>query len=232
MKRKRKGARDLPPAPGELRLVQAFVNTADHQAGTDELASPRALADWLARRELLPTGTELSAADLARAVEVRESWRSQFAGRADQEVAETLDRAMATALLRGRHGPDGEVRLEPTAGGLDGALGRLVVIVSRAWSDGTWQCLKVCASSTCRAVFYDRSSNRAARWCRRSCGNRLSSLASKQRSRGVERRDREAKRRAQALAFGHYEEPSLAELEDHPEIGGLARMLREREEQG
>jgi hypothetical protein len=33
----------LPPAPGELRVVQAFVNTRDIEEGTDELDSPAAL---------------------------------------------------------------------------------------------------------------------------------------------------------------------------------------------
>ena len=33
----------LPPAPGDLRLVQAFVNTADLRAGTD-FDGPAALA--------------------------------------------------------------------------------------------------------------------------------------------------------------------------------------------
>ncbi|MCP3961751.1 MAG: CGNR zinc finger domain-containing protein [bacterium] len=230
MKRKKKGPADLPPAPGELRLVQAFVNTVDREAKKDELASPRALAEWLARHGLLAPGTELSAADLTRATEVREGWRSVIAGQSNEQVAETLDRATESALLRGRHEPGGRMRLEPAAGGIDGALGRLLLIVSRTQDDGTWERLKVCASSICRVVFYDRSSNRSKRWCRPSCGNRLSSLASKRHSRGIRRREREAKRRAQELAYGHLEELSDAELETHPEFGTMARRLREREE--
>ncbi len=41
--------KELRPAPGELRLVQAFVNSADLEAGTDELSSLGGLADWLER---------------------------------------------------------------------------------------------------------------------------------------------------------------------------------------
>ena len=55
------------PAPGDLKLVQAFVDTAAHGGAGDELASPRALADWLRRWELPGAGDELDAADLERA---------------------------------------------------------------------------------------------------------------------------------------------------------------------
>ncbi len=185
MKRKLPGARDLPPAPDELRLVQAFVNTADREAGTDELASPRALTDWLVDHGLLPPGTELDETDRLRALEVREGWRSLVAGALSARVAEALDRATEAALLRGRHGADGTVRLETVAGGLDGALGRLAVAVFRAQNDAGWRRFKVCASQTCRAVFYDRSTNHSARWCRPRCGNRLSSKVSKQRRRHI-----------------------------------------------
>ena len=43
----------LEPAPGELRILQAFVSTADLRSGADELASPRALGEWLVRWGLL-----------------------------------------------------------------------------------------------------------------------------------------------------------------------------------
>ena len=56
----------ISPAPGGLRVVQAFVNYADLGSAPDELGSPEALADYLARWRLLPEGTELSAADLER----------------------------------------------------------------------------------------------------------------------------------------------------------------------
>ncbi len=228
MRRKLKGVKDLTPAPGELRLVQAFVNTVDREAGTDELATPRALADWLARHGLLAPGTELDAADRQRARAVREGWRSLLAGSMTEESAEALDQATAAALLRARHGVDGVVRLEPAVAGLDAALGRLLVIVSRAQNDPGWQRLKVCASPSCRAIFYDRSPNHSARWCRPRCGNRASSKASKKRRRRAERQAHEAKRRALTLSRETYE-PSLSALEGHPELGDLVRQVRESE---
>jgi hypothetical protein len=44
---------DVEPAPGELRIVHALINTADRKSGTDELTDPRALAGWLTRWGLI-----------------------------------------------------------------------------------------------------------------------------------------------------------------------------------
>ncbi len=180
---------ELPPAPGELRLVQAFVNTADLLIGTDQLATPRSLADWLAQRGLLPVGTELTAADLERVKEVRESLRSLIAAgaAAERELVEAFDDAMAGAELRPRYVPGEGVRFEPSVAGVDGALARLAAILERAQSDKLWRRFKVCAGITCRALYYDYSTNHSAKWCRPRCGNRLSAKASRRRKRGHRR---------------------------------------------
>jgi len=57
----------LKPAPGELGIVQAFVNTEGDAKATDEIASPRGLAAWLERWRLLPPDTELTADEHSRA---------------------------------------------------------------------------------------------------------------------------------------------------------------------
>src|SRR5206468_591671 len=67
-----------PPAPGRLRLVQAFINThfdLVHEHGAEILGSPRALARWLAQAGLMTEGPPLSGADVSRAVAVREGLR-------------------------------------------------------------------------------------------------------------------------------------------------------------
>jgi predicted RNA-binding Zn ribbon-like protein len=74
-------------APGDLARLQAFVNTLDIEQGTEELASPQALAHWLEATGLLnspatsssaaptPGETAPTAADLAMALELREALR-------------------------------------------------------------------------------------------------------------------------------------------------------------
>ena len=227
MKRDQQGAQDLKPAPGRLSLVQTFLNTADREVGRDELASPRALADWLARHGLLPPGTELDEADRRRVVAVREAWRTMLGGSPTPKAIETLNAATETALLRPRYDADGLIRLEPVAGGVDGVLGRLLAIALRAQIDGRWQRLKACASPTCQAAFYDRSNNQSARWCRPRCGNRFSSKASKRRSRRSQRKDREAQRRAWRQGQQPPARPTPTAMETHPELEGQKRAARD-----
>lgn len=50
----------LAPAPGELRIVHAFVKTAERGDG---LSSPGALSKWLVLWGLLPAAVELKAVD-------------------------------------------------------------------------------------------------------------------------------------------------------------------------
>ena len=52
-------ARLVGPAPGDLRIVQAFANTKDLATGGEEFSNPTALRDWLARWRLLAPGTKL-----------------------------------------------------------------------------------------------------------------------------------------------------------------------------
>jgi predicted RNA-binding Zn ribbon-like protein len=79
---------------------------------------------------------------------------------------------------------DGVVRLEAETTGVDGALGRLLVIVYRAMETGTWSRLKACRNDTCRWAFYDHSKNRSGHWCTMSvCGNRTKARQYRQRHR-------------------------------------------------
>ena len=63
-------------APAPLELVQRFVNSVDLESGEDELGGPDELRDWLAERELIGGGDSVSAADLRRALDVREGLRA------------------------------------------------------------------------------------------------------------------------------------------------------------
>jgi hypothetical protein len=54
------------PAPQPLRLVQAFVNTRDVENGVEELTSPEALREALARIGVLDCCSRTTAAASAR----------------------------------------------------------------------------------------------------------------------------------------------------------------------
>jgi predicted RNA-binding Zn ribbon-like protein len=163
------------PAPDQLELVRSFVNTYDHEDGTEKLESPAALTAWLEDHGLgAPPAT---AADLDRTRELREALRAilQHHGglELDPAAPRVVDDAAARAKLSVAFDDHGDARAEPKAGGVDGALGRLLVTIADAQRDGTWSRLKACPAEDCQYAFYDRSRNRSAVWCdMKVCGNR------------------------------------------------------------
>lgn len=168
------------PAPGALETVRAFVNTYDADEATEDLARPADLAAWLAGHELLGTvrsRATTSAADLAAAIELREALRAHLRAHHGEPLppaaTEVLDAAARRARLQIRFTAGEGTALEPQAGGIDGALGRLLAIVKAAMDDDTWPRLKVCPADDCQWAFYDVSRNRSAVWCDMAvCGNR------------------------------------------------------------
>jgi predicted RNA-binding Zn ribbon-like protein len=182
---------DRSPAPAPLRTVQAFVNTLDRENGIEELATPAALSAALARAGAAD-GAELhpDERDLAWAIEVREALRSLLLANVDPALAvaagdrATLRRAASAAHVTLGLEPGGPL-LVPQAGGLDGALGRVVAVAATAIADGSWARLKACPRDVCGWVFYDRSRNRSSRWCAMSvCGNRTKARVYRHRAAG------------------------------------------------
>jgi predicted RNA-binding Zn ribbon-like protein len=183
---------ESPPekrAPDDLGLVQRFVNSADLETGEEELHSPAALVAWLAERGLVAPSTRATAAELERAREAREGLRSLLlahnGGAADPELVRGLERIASRAVLRAGFA-EGAPRLEPAAPGVDGALARLLAIVTEAAAEGSWQRLKACADEGCRWAFYDRTKNRSGRWCSMAaCGNQQKARAYRERAKGA-----------------------------------------------
>ncbi len=178
---------DLKPAPGDLALVQAFVNTADFEHGSDELSTPQALADWLAGCGL-GEAPELGPADLKLAIEAREALRSALlvntGAEETEEIVSRLDRVAAKAAVGIRVGAGIRARLGAGTGGVAGVLGRLLSIMVVAQAGDRWPRLKACANPACRAAFFDASTNRSGRWCMmRRCGTRLHSKRHQRRLR-------------------------------------------------
>lgn len=178
------------PAPGRLMLVQDFVNTLDVETGHDALSDSAALHAWLVAKQLLEPGTELGAADVRRAVQVREALRELLAanhrgqGAAPAPAIATLNALAGAAPLRLRFDPAGSASLQPPRAGLNAAIARLLAIVFTAMVDGSWRRLKICRADRCRWAFYDASKNRSGAWCAMQvCGNRTKVRSYQQRRR-------------------------------------------------
>src|SRR4051794_20523882 len=177
------------PAPGELALVQAYLNThydllAEH--GGERMVDPGTLRAWLAERSLIEGEGTLGEADLERALTLREGLRAlAFANNheaLDEAAVDGLRRASAGAATEIRIEPDGPRFVTPSKTELDGALGALLAITARAMLDDTWPRLKACPGRNCGWVFYDHSRNQSARWCSmKICGDREKARAYYQR---------------------------------------------------
>jgi predicted RNA-binding Zn ribbon-like protein len=166
------------PAPGALRVVQAFVNTNDVEGGVDEFTTPNTLGKWFRTRGLVKSNVRVTTEDLTRAIELREALRALLlannGAEPDRRAQQVLDRAARGACFTVRFGPQQpRASLEPTASGVAGALGALVAIAFNAIHDETWNRLKACRRDACRWAFYDHSNARSGVWCSMSiCGNR------------------------------------------------------------
>ncbi|MFD5321595.1 CGNR zinc finger domain-containing protein [Streptomyces sp. NPDC127098] len=173
--------------PASAVLVEAFANTVDVEAASDEFATPDGLAAWLRGRGLLAAAAagitpEAHAAYLALRAGIREELGAHVGDTPDPALLAAADRALAEhpVLVTARG------RLTP-APGLSPEREPLVALAI-AWSElvatGDAARLKRCAEHTCGWAFWDVSKNRSRRWCSmRVCGNRNKSrsYASRQR---------------------------------------------------
>jgi predicted RNA-binding Zn ribbon-like protein len=181
-----------PKAPGRLELLQRFVNTHNHDfpSDWDRIGNAKKARAWLRQKRLVAPGDRVSEADAARLRELREAIRelalSNHGGAPAPAAKEVVRAASATAGLRVAVDTNGQLRLEPERGGVDGAVATLLAILHEAQLTGAWPRLKGCRK--CGYAFFDRSKNRSAAWCAMAiCGNRTKNRAYHRRQRGSER---------------------------------------------
>jgi predicted RNA-binding Zn ribbon-like protein len=181
------------PAPGPLRLVQDFVNTEIPDFDRDDLATPAALAAWLAERRLAASRDRVDGALFAEAralrVALRELALANTLGRPPAAhrgaaIDEALGRfPLAVGLV------DGVPRLRPDGTGARVGLAAIVAVVAEARAAGSWERLKACRQDTCGWVFYDGSRNRSSSWCSmRVCGGRAKASSYRSRRAGGDAR--------------------------------------------
>ena len=184
------GAR--PSAPGELALVQAFINShydLEFDHGADLFATPASLAAWLGRHG--ESGQELTCSDVERAVALREGLRALAIDPVESAPVSELNGAAAGAALEVRFGAGGPrlIPVGPTA--LDRMVGSVLAITARAIADGTWSRLKICPGENCGWAFFDGSRNLSGRWCSmRVCGGRAKARSHYHRHRNRPRHPR------------------------------------------
>lgn len=187
------GGRD--PAPGDLALVQSFINShydLETERGGDLFATPAGLSEWLSAHGLIARA-DLGPRDQRRAIALREALRTLARANTDTQESTAVEAAIAE-LNEAAEGATVEVRFRgvgsrfvPTGrGDLGSAIGVLLAIVAGAMIDGSWSRLKVCPGRHCGWAFYDNSRNQSGRWCSMAvCGGREKARAHYRRRRRV-----------------------------------------------
>ena len=163
------------PAPGDLEFLRQFINTADIEERTDEVATQAALVAWYASRGLPSAGRTFTDADHTRAIDLRETLREVLQVHGGHPVsakttAHFADLAGSVPLRLEVGTPPRLVAADDT----DPAVARLLGIAFESMTAGTWKRLKVCRNDACRWAYYDHSRNASGAWCRMAiCGNRV-----------------------------------------------------------
>ncbi|MFD8235726.1 CGNR zinc finger domain-containing protein [Streptomyces sp. NPDC059696] len=152
------------PAPGDLALVEALVNTLDIESGADALDRPEV-------RERLG----ITADDIDPARTLRESLRATLlahAGHPPHRAVTPLGELLAGApLLVTVDTADGSAALAPAHD--DSLHARVAAAVAESLVAGTWTRLKACEAADCHWAYYDRSPAGRGRWCSMQvCGAR------------------------------------------------------------
>jgi predicted RNA-binding Zn ribbon-like protein len=168
----------IPDVPAPIAVVRDFVNTTDHELGTDGLSSPVELARYLVERGLAPSGIEASAADLDAALRLRAGLRRALELNHDgtQEALPELDEVLAGLPVTLTWTPGG-LTLTTTDSTALGGLARIAIAANEAVAAEIWWRLKICAWDECEWAFYDHSKNRSRNWCEYGCGNKVKTRA-------------------------------------------------------
>jgi len=182
--------------PAEVALIYDFANSLDlrkfvhhgvqHVTG-DDLATPAQLSEWMVSHGLLARRAALSKADHAQALRLRSALRSFIQlepgeARRDPEVAKTLNEVAAQFPLVANLDPRGTLGLVPARQDGVNSLAEVLVALEHVAAMGRLDRLKMCASTECHWIFYDRSKPGSRRWCMAElCGNREKTRAYRER---------------------------------------------------
>jgi predicted RNA-binding Zn ribbon-like protein len=177
-----------PKAPGRLELLQRFINSYNHDfpRDWDRIGTRDKAQSWLRQKRLVAPGDRISGADAARLREFREALRAlalaNHGGRPEAAATDVIRGVSGRARLSVAVDDTGRTALEPTRGGVDGAVATLLGILHEAQLTGQWARMKGCRK--CGYAFFDRSKNRSAAWCAMAiCGNRTKNRAYYRRRR-------------------------------------------------
>ncbi len=173
-----------------VEMLRAFLNSREIAEGTDKLASPDGLRDWMASLGFVGSEHDLAPGDGEWVRTVREALRDVLAAHNGAEVpAESLtvlNRVTARTPLVATFDESGTLAMTAVERGAPGAIGRIWSAVLTSQMEGTWPRLKACRRDDCRWIFLDQSKNHSGTWCTsEGCGALMKARAYRRRRAGA-----------------------------------------------
>jgi len=173
---------DRTPPPAAL--LRDFVNTLDHELGTDELDTTAGLTGFLVGHGLLADGRAADEAEREASVRLRQGLHAalELNHASEEAPLTTFDDVLGGLSVR-LQWDGGGVVVAPVEDGVAGALTRIAVAAHEARASDLWWRLKICAFDECQWAYYDQSKNRSRHYCEYGCGNKLKTRAYRARRR-------------------------------------------------
>jgi predicted RNA-binding Zn ribbon-like protein len=158
-----------PPAPGNLVLLEGFLNTWSGELGIEDFKTASSTGTWLRDAGLWATARTVTSKQHQEIIRFREALRAWIL---DKKDFPPLNDLVTEITFQAEFGSGG-VRFQPLGNAYQGLIGTLVEVISNSQQDGTWNRLKCCELATCGWAFYDSTRSRTKRWCSmKTCGSR------------------------------------------------------------
>ncbi|MEG8275279.1 CGNR zinc finger domain-containing protein [Streptomyces sp. AHA2] len=182
----------LETAPGDLALVQDFLNTVAAgiplepdlfaDAASAQEWAEQATGDWSVLTGLPAPEVEVDVVGLVELRALRDELHGLLAeGTAGTRPPSTGIRTAAATL---QLDADGRVHMEPRGTGWRKLVSMILAALLRAQIADTARRLKTCRNPRCRTAFYDRSRNNSGVWHDvKTCGNAANLRAYRARQR-------------------------------------------------
>ena len=160
----------VPPAPGNLILLEGFLNTCHIEMGFEDFETANSTEKWLRSVDLWSGTKKITSLETQRIIKFRSALRAWIL---DKECFQPLNELITEISFQAEFSSKGEISFQSLGDGHHHVLGTLIGIILESQKDGTWDRLKCCDLPTCGWAFYDSTRSRTKRWCSmKTCGSR------------------------------------------------------------
>ncbi len=159
-----------PPAPGNLVLLEGFLNTSHEEMGFDDFETANSTEAWLRDVDLWTDSKKITNEQAQIIIRFRSDLRRWILNKED---IQPLNKLVAVIPFQTQFNSDGHIQFVPSGNACNRVLGTLVSLISQSQQEGAWDRFKCCELPTCGWAFYDSTRSRTKRWCSmKTCGSR------------------------------------------------------------